>query len=105
VAKITVIRQGESLPFVFDRSGESLDDFVCTINVKQFPADAASISRVIEVSTDPATGDAVWSGFLTSTETSALNTGLWYITAILVNSTDDEEEAVPVRFQITVAWA
>jgi len=105
MAKIKVIRQGESLPFVFDRGGEDTTGYVCTIFVKQFPTDVASITRVIPLTTDPDTGDAAWSGFLTSTETAALATGLWIINATLVKASTDEEEAVPVRFSVTIPWA
>jgi len=103
MAKITTIQQGESLPFVFDRNGESTEGYICTINVKQFPSDTASISRVIELTVDDE-GNSVWAGFLTSTETAALATGLWYINASLVNASEVKEDAIPVRFQITVAW-
>ena len=105
MAKIKVIRQGESLPFVFDRGGESIDGYVCTIFVKQYPADVASITRVIEPTTNPKTGVSEWSGFLTQTETAALAVGLWIINAKLVKSSTDEEEAIPVRFQVVVTWA
>lgn len=105
MAKIKVIRQGESLPFVFDRGGESIDGYVCTIFVKQFPADTASITRVIASSTNSKTGFGQWEGFLTQTETAALTEGLWIINAKLLKSSTDEEEAIPVRFQITVTWA
>jgi len=105
MSKIQSIRQGGSLPFVFDRGGEDTTGWVCTITVKQFPADSASISRVIESSTDSDTGDSVWSGYLTSTETAALAVGHWNLNASLVNADNDEEEAVPVRFQIATTWA
>lgn len=105
MAKIQSIRQGESLPFVFDRGGEDITGFVCTITVKQFPADSPSVNRVITPSSTE-NGELVWSGFLTSTETSALTAGGHYnLNASLVNATNDEEEAVPVRFQIAVTWA
>ncbi len=104
MSKIKSIRRGESLPFVFDRAGEDITGFVCTITVKQFPADASSITRVIEPTVDT-DGNSVWSGFLTSTETSGLEVGNWNINALLVNDTDDQEEAIPVRFKVTVPWA
>lgn len=105
MAKIKVIRQGESLPFVFDRGGEDTTGYICTIFVKQFPADVADITRVIPLTTNSKTGFAEWSGFLTSTETAALALGLWIINAKLVKAATDEEEAIPVRFQIVVPWA
>lgn len=97
MAKIRVIELGESLPFIFDRSGESIDGFVCTITVKQFPNDAPSISRVIP----PDIVRKEWPGFLTETETSSLGTGLWILNAKLVSVTTDQEEAIPVRFHTT----
>jgi hypothetical protein len=104
MAKIQVIRQGESLPFTFDRSGESLTGWTCTIVAKQFPEDAAAIERVIPLTTDD-DGNAVWEGFITQTESAALALGLWYLTGKLENTSTDEEETPPVRFQVTKAWA
>ena len=101
MAKITVIRQGESLDFVFDRSGEDITNWICTINVKEFPDDDSSITRVIPEDEDANS----WDGFLTQTETSTLAVGLWWIIGILTNSVTDEEEQVPVRFNVTKAWA
>ncbi len=105
MAKIKVIRQGESLPFVFDRGGEDTTGYICTIFVKQFPADAAAVTRVIPLTTNSKTGFAEWSGFLTSTETAALAIGFWNIDAQLVKASTDEEESIPVRFQVVVPWA
>jgi len=105
MSKLKVIRQGESLPFVFDRGGEDITDFACTIFVKQFPADTADITRVIQPSENTETGLLEWSGFLTSTETAALALGLWIINAQLVKASSDEEEAIPVRFHVTIPWA
>lgn len=105
MAKIKVIRQGESLPFVFDRGGEDITGFVCTIFVKQFPGNVSSITRIIEPSVNEKTGFGQFAGFLTQTETSALEIGLWIINAKLVKADTDEEEAIPVRFTIVVPWA
>ncbi len=99
--EMTIIQQGESLPFVFDRSGKSIAGWVCTLVVKQLPADAALISRII-----PSRG-STWPGFLTSTETKDILTTLGQYRAIglLVNASTGEEEQVPVRFHLTEAWA
>ena len=70
MTKISVVRQGESLPFTFDRGDESIEGWVCTMQVRKFPGDAAAISRVI-----PPEG-GVWPGFLTEPETSGLGVGL-----------------------------
>lgn len=108
MAKTQVIKQGESLEFSFDLGGESMDGYIFTIFVKQFPSDVASITRVIPETTD-AQGNTVWAGFLTQAETSGLpNTGLWWIVGKAVNSgTDEESQITPgsVRFQMNQAWA
>ena len=99
MAKITVVRKGESLPFVFDRGDESIDGWVCLAEVKKFTSDAALISRTIT-----ADGET-WPGFLTATETTALAIGLYRLIGVLTNSTTDEEEQVLLRFNVTEAWA
>ena len=105
MAKTRVVRKGGSLPFQFDRGGESISGWICTINVKQLPTDVASISRVITPTNN------VWSGFLTSTETDALSnaTGnsLWWLVGILTNASTGEEEQIAsgsVRFNLTQSW-
>lgn len=97
--KIAIVRQGESLPFTFDRGTESIEGWVCTIEVKNFTDDTSSITRII-----PAVGNA-WPGFLTSAETALLAVGLYRLIGVLTNSTTDEEEQVPIRFNITDSWA
>lgn len=98
MAKITIIRQGESLQFVFDRDGQDITGWTCLIEVKQFPDDPAIISRTITPE------DGVWKGFLTQTETMGLDVGLYYLTAQLSNLATDEEEQKPTRFQVSTAW-
>ena len=107
--KIEIIRKGESLPFIFDRMGESIEDWICTIEVKKFPSDPASISRVIEP-TDQGGGlrrkaPSVWADILTSRETSTLNIGTYRLIGILANATTDEKERVFLRFHVTDSWA
>lgn len=99
--EITIISQGESVPFLFDRGGQSIEDWICTIEVKKLPSDVASITRVIT----PV--DGAWPGFLTSTETSALALGLFRLNGILTNPTTDEEEQVTqtTRFKVGDNWA
>lgn len=95
-----IIQKGESLPFVFDRSGKPIEGWVCTLVVKRFPGDTALISRVI-----PPQGRR-WPGFLTSTETNALAVlGQYRAIGLLVSATTGEQEQVPVRFHLTEAWA
>lgn len=98
MAKIQVIRQGESLVFDFDLGTTDIADYVCTIYVKQFISDTATITRVITPT------DGSWSGFLTATETQALTPGMWILNASMVNSTTDEQVDIPVRFQVTPNW-
>ena len=92
------VRQGRSLPFTFDRGGESLDGWVCTINVKRFPGDSADISRVI------AADGLDWPGFLTATETAALGTlGTWMLLGVITNATEDRAEYPIIRFSLAEA--
>ena len=112
MAKIRAVKKGESLDFSFDRGGESLDGFICTLKVMQFKGDTPIISRVIEISTDETTGNQVWAGFITSTEMDTLdnstNSNTWWAIGLLTNATTDEEEQISqgsVRFKLGAAWA
>lgn len=102
--KLTRIQQGESLPFKFDRGGDTVEGWTCTITLKQFPSDVSSVTRVITLDVNNA-----WSGFLTNSETDTLdavrNKGTWYLTATLINLATDELEQIPVRFSVTKKWA
>lgn len=98
---IQPIQKGESVPFVFNRDGESIEGWVCTINVKRLTSDSSSITRVIQ-----AVGLA-WPGFLTSVETDTLTTGgkPYRLIGILTNaSTGEEEQVTNIRFNLTSAW-
>lgn len=95
-----IIRQGQSVPFVFDRGIESIEGWVCTIHVKEFKGDASAITRVIT----PDANDK-WTGFLTSTETDALNLGMYRIVALITDAATDEEEQDIVRFNLVTKWA
>jgi len=102
MSNIQPIQKGESVPFIFDRGGQSIDGFVCTINVKRLASDTSSITRVI-----PPDGNT-WPGFLTSAETDTLTTGgkPYRLIGILTNaSTDEEEQITKIRFNITGSWA
>ena len=89
------VRKGRSLPFVFDRAGASISGFICTIEVKQFPGDVSAISRVITPTNNK------WTGFLTSTETAALDPiGEWMLIGVITNATDDKEETPIIRFSL-----
>lgn len=97
MSAIPGIKQGEDLEFIFDLDGEEITGWICTIQVKIFPSDAALISRVIP----PV--ERAWPGFLTSTETAALAVSTkspYYLTGILTNSTTDQERQIPKRFHV-----
>jgi len=95
----TIIRQGGSLPFVFDRDGEDITDFVCEVSVKRFPDDTSFITpRII-----PPVGKE-WPGFLAQAETAPLAVGMYFLIAKLTNSITDEERQIPERFQVSKAW-
>jgi len=98
MSAITIIRQGGDLKFAFDRDGEDISGYICLIEVKQFPNDTAIISRTIP----PV--EQTWPGTLTSTETSPLAVGLYWLIAKITNATTDEERQIPERFQVTKAW-
>jgi hypothetical protein len=103
MSKTTIIQQGESLPFNFDRGDNSISGWVCTIFVKEKPSDSALLTRVVA-----AEGNS-WPGYLTEPETAALpvlTTGApYYLIAKLTNSSTNEEELVTVRFKVSQAWA
>ena len=99
MTKIQVIRSGDSLPFTFDRGTEEIVNWVCTLQVRKHTGDTPAISRVI-----PPLGDT-WPGYLTQAETSALGTGLWRMIGVLTKASTDEEEQVPLRFNVTDSWA
>lgn len=96
----TIIQKGDSLPFVFDRGGLSIDGFICTIFAKRYPGDVGLIARVVE----PV--GRTWPGFLTKDETLAFTGGRQYmLVGQLVNDTTLEEAKPPVKFYVAEAWA
>lgn len=94
-SQMNTVRKGGSLPFVFDRDGESIDGWVCTIKVKKFPGDVASISRVIE------SVDLTWPGVLTSSETALLASGETMLIGVITNASEDREQTPVIRFYVT----
>lgn len=98
MVKFPVVRKGESLPFVFDRGGESVVGWTCTIEVKKFPGDTSLITRVIPLVNNK------WPGFLTSGETDTLDPGPYRLIGLLENTGTNEEEQVILRFNITDTW-
>ena len=96
--EIQIIRSGESMPFEFDLDGESLDGWILTIGVKARPADASAITERVIVP-----DGSRWPGFLTSTETAGLTSGILYRligTAINVSTVEEEQFTQDFRFQI-----
>lgn len=99
--EINIVRKGTSFDFVFDRGGLSLDGWILTINVRQFPSDSAFVSRVI------AADGTTWPGFLTPAETTALTSGTTYrLTGVQNNASTGEEQQVvdTIRFNVSDAW-
>lgn len=99
MAKVTQIRQGESLPFSFDLDGVPLEGRTCTIYVKQFLKDASTITREIPLDSD----QLAFSGFLTAAETAALKVGSWRIFADMPNVTEGRDRQVvtkDIRFDV-----
>jgi len=103
--KLIRFQIGESADFKFDRGGDPIDGWTCTISLKRFPGGIDQITpRVI-----PPVGRA-WPGYLTNSETSSLTYsgatgGLYYLIATLVNLEEDRLEQIPVRMSLTLAWA
>jgi len=112
MSALTIVNSGESLDFSFNIGEEdTTDSFVCTIKTKQFPADSATVDRVVPLSTDTnKLGQTIkaWTGFLTSTEMTtmaAVGTGTWYLIATLVNSVTVENKQIEKRFSIASTWS
>lgn len=95
---MTRIKQGESLPFQFDRGGESLSGWTCTISVKKFPSDTAILSRAITP-----VGNT-WPSFLTQAETALFGIGTHQIIGKLEKTGTDEEEQEVLKFHVQEAW-
>lgn len=95
-----IVRQGESVPFIFDRSGLSIDGWICTIKVKQFSSDTSLITR--EVEADPV--QEQWEGFITASESLALDQKDYRLIGLLTNAETGEEEQPLIRFNVTSDW-
>ena len=92
---IRIVPQGSSFEFIFDRSGEPIDGFVCTISVKETYSDVSAITPRVIVPVDDQ-----WAGFLTQTESASLSPGTYRLIADLAKTTTDEKEQPFVRFSI-----
>lgn len=95
---ITTIKQGESYDFEFDRDGEDINGWVCTINLKKYPDDTAIIKRVVTPTDD------VWSGTLTNQDTKSLNVDQYMLIANITNATTGEKEVDIDRFYVAKGW-
>ena len=98
-----LIKQGESLIFCFDRNGEDIEGFTCTIFVKMFPDGDVFITRVIEPNED----DDNWPGFLTAAETAALAISSktpYYLIGEITDDDADIESQTPIRFHVGGSW-
>lgn len=95
---ITTIKQGESYDFSFDRDGEDISGWVCTINLKIYPDDTAIIKRIITATDDE------WSGTLTNQDTKNLNVAQYMLIANLTNATTREKEVKIDRFYVSKSW-
>jgi len=95
---LQTVRKGRSLPFVFDRDGQDITGWICTISVQRYPGDTPAISRVIEPK------DQTWPGFLTSTETAALtDIGTHMLIGNITNATENRAEFPIIRFSLAEA--
>lgn len=90
-----IVPGGSSFEFIFDRSGESITGWVCTISVKKKYSDTSAITPRVIVPTDNR-----WEGFITQTESAGLASGLYRLIADLANTGTDEKEQPFVRFNI-----
>ena len=98
--KLEIYQPGESIPFklTLDDEKASIEGWACTISLKQLPADAAILSRVVVPT------NQVWKGFITSTETASLVPGLYFLHAEKVKADTDEKQIDEYRFRITEGW-
>ena len=99
---IEPISQGESLEFTFALEDQDAEGWVLDIIVRQATDSTILIQRMI--AEDEAFRN-VWSGFLTSTETAALDPGTYRLIGLATNSTTDEERQIVRRFNVSKSWA
>ena len=98
---LVIVSAGSTLDFVFDRDGQLVENWACTILVKKYPYEDAEVSRVV-----PLDEHQTWRGFLTQAETDSLTRrGIYRMIAVLTNSTTGEKEEIPARFQLNDPWS
>ncbi len=92
-----LVPQNTNEDFQFQLEGNSLSGFTYIVELKQFPDDAAAISRTV-------TADAnnIVDVTLTPAEIASLDVGIW---RIIMKSTDTDEALQSVkRIQVTRGW-
>ncbi len=99
MARSKLIDKGESLDFVFDRDGLTIDGWVCELSVKKFTQDTS----LITARNIPAK-DGEFPGTLTQTESASLGTGPHVLIGKLTHAADDKEEVKTIRFNVGENW-
>jgi hypothetical protein len=100
------IKRGESLPIDYNRAGESIIGWVCTMIIKKFPPDGNNDYGFAprEILPDVAAGE--FPALLTSSDTKALTeNGAYEVIGLLTNADTDENEQPTVRINMGQAWA
>ncbi len=106
MANQTLLLKGESMPFVFDRSGESIDGWICNIQIKKFPTDGSNDYNFVPRLVEPDTSEENWPGILTSADIVALTAnGPFRLVGLLTSALTGEQEQVPLRFHVAQSWA
>ena len=103
MTKATEIKEAGDIEFFFDRDGLPIAGFTCQVQMKQFPDDVATISVFAEE--DP--GGLSWSGILTTSETTKLKPGEWFLNALLVNTVTGQRRQItgsPSRVHVGKTW-
>ena len=85
----------------FALEDQDADGWVLDIIVRQATDSTILIQRTIA---QDESFQNVWSGFLTSTETAALDTGTYRLIGLATNSTTDEERQIVRRFNVSKSW-
>lgn len=103
---IETITTGDSLYFVFDRSGESLSGWTLEVFVKLFPDGDVLVGPIEVKITDNGTK---WEGYLTFTQTEDLEHSdyPYYLIGIMENESTGERQQVrgcPERFSVKTSW-
>ncbi len=91
------IRQGNTFEFKVKPSGEGASGLTGVFEVKQYPGDAAAVSRSLTNN-----GDGTFTGILTNAETDTLAIGQWMV---ITKFTDlDEYITDPIKLYIEIKW-